>query len=70
MSNNKANDVKTLYAKYIEDIKKSNLVKEETFDSFFNVAKTTYKGLANFSLSGGRDNVTFKEAMDKKRNGS
>ena len=67
---NKANDVKTLYAKYIEDIKKYNLVKEETFDSLFNVAKTTYKGLANFSLSGGRDNVTFKEAMDKKRNGS
>lgn len=65
----KTSEVKTAYSNCIADIKKSDWVKEETFNSFFEVAKTTYSGLADFSLDGGYDNVTFKEVMDRKNNG-
>ncbi len=66
----KTNEVKTAYSKCISDIKKSVWVKEETFNSFFNVAKDTYNGLATFSLTGGKDNVTFKEVMNRQYDGS
>ncbi len=59
------NIVKTSYAACINDIKKSDWVKEETFNSFFNVAKSTYADLATFSLDGGEDNVTFAKVINR-----
>lgn len=62
----KGNQSKVDYKACIELVKQSKWVKNETFESFFNIAKKTYQGLATFSLDGGNDNISFASYMQKK----
>ena len=61
-----SNQSKTNYNKCIELVKNSKWVKNDTFESFYNIAKKTYGGLADFSLNGGSDNISFSSYMQKK----
>lgn len=62
----KDNQSKTDYKACLELVKNSKWVKNETFESFYNIAKTTYNGLATFSLNGGSDNISFSSYMEAK----
>ena len=61
-----SNQSKTNYNKCIELVKNSKWVKNDTFESFYNIARKTYGGLADFSLNGGSDNISFSSYMQKK----
>ena len=61
-----SNQSKTNYNKCIELVKNSKWVKNDTFESFYNIAKKTYGGLVDFSLNGGSDNISFSSYMQKK----
>ena len=63
---NKNNQSKDDYSYCINLIKNSKWVKNETFESFYNIARNTYQGLATFSLDGGNDNRSFASYMQKK----
>ena len=60
------NACKDLYLDYIAKIAQSDWVKEETFEAFYNVAKTTYNGEATFSLNANGDNITFSSFISTK----
>ena len=62
----KDNQSKTNYKACLELVKKSKWVKTETFENYFNIAKQTYSGLADFSLKGGKENVSFSDYMQAK----
>lgn len=47
-------------------VKNSNWLKEETFENYYNILKSTYSGLATFSLNSHDDNLSFKEYLNKK----
>ena len=48
------------FNQYIQLIAESKWVLNETFTNYFNIAKETYESLATFNLSGGPDNISFK----------
>ena len=62
----KDNQSKANYKLCLSLIKNSKWVKNETFESFYNIARQTYNGLAEFSLNGGNDNISFSTYMAKK----
>ena len=61
------NEAKTLYIKYCNMIKESEWVLEETFNTYYNMAKKSYSDY-NFSLDRVNDNETFKTYINNKLN--
>ena len=61
------NDCKTTYSEYIKLIAESDWVKTTTFDTFVNLAKTSYSGY-KFSTTEAGDNITFSNYMSAKLN--
>lgn len=62
------NTLKQDYLQCLDLIRASSWVKEETFNQYYSLAKTAYSNLANFDPRGGQDNISFAEAIVKKRN--
>ena len=60
------NESKETYIKYIDLIIKSPWVKNETFESLFNIAKKTYGDEYEFDLNGGPDNMSFENYIKTK----
>ena len=60
------NQVKTDYQACLELVKNSKWLKNETFESYYNILKETYKDLSTFSLDGGTDNISFSSYIATK----
>ena len=70
-----SNDSKAIYLTYCKALKVSSWAKEETFNSFYNMAYSTYGnsscstsfgGGFDFTLNGANDNWAFRDYMNKK----
>lgn len=59
-------ECQAIYKKAINVIKDSDWVKNETFEAYYNIISTTYKGEYRFSLDGGDENVSFETFMEYK----
>ena len=62
---NTTNDCQKLYLEFCQTIKESDWAKNETFEKYYNIAKSTYSELS-FSTSGDSNNMSFKDYMSKK----
>ena len=60
------NEAKERYKICLELVKNCSWLKNETFESYFNILKETYKGLSTFSLDGGQDNISFASYLKQK----
>lgn len=62
-----SNKAKTAYLSCVEAVRASDWCKEATFKAYYDVAKATYQEFASFSLQGDGENLSFKEAITRKR---
>ena len=62
------NQSKADYKAALSAVRNSVWLKNETFESYFNILKTTYNGLSTFSLDGGNGNMSFASFMQVKTN--
>ena len=62
---NSDNDAKKLYLEYVDKLSKSTWLTNETFNKFYNMAKTSYSE-HNFSLNDDNNNVSFGKYISNK----
>lgn len=65
---NNENTAQKNYKKALELVRNSTWLTNATFEQFYNIIKTTYHGVTEFSLDGGNGNISFSTYIDIKKN--